>query len=86
MRDFHDMQPVFIGGCGRSGTTLLGAMLGTHSKCIVTPESKFNYEAIKASMREKGQVDPVQAYEKIINHWSKIWKIQPSPASRSGTD
>jgi hypothetical protein len=35
------MMPVFVGGCGRSGTTLLGAILGTHSECICTPESQF---------------------------------------------
>ena len=32
---------VFIGGCPRSGTTMLGAMLGSASQHIATPESQF---------------------------------------------
>jgi hypothetical protein len=33
------MIPVFIGGCPRSGTTLLGAMLGGHRDVICPPEA-----------------------------------------------
>ena len=33
------MIPVFIGGCPRSGTTLLGAMLGAHRDVICPPEA-----------------------------------------------
>lgn len=46
------MMPVFIGGCGRSGTTLMGAILGTHTECICTPESQFKidmYHFVKQS-------------------------------------
>lgn len=76
------MQPVFIGGCARSGTTLLGAMLGTHSKCLATPESKFNLLSYKACLREKDRADPKLAYKKIINYWSfKVWDIEPPPVS-----
>jgi Sulfotransferase family len=35
------LQPIFIGGCPRSGTTMLGSMIGSMSSCIVTPESIF---------------------------------------------
>jgi hypothetical protein len=35
------MIPVFIGGCPRSGTTLLGAMLGAHRDVICPPEAPF---------------------------------------------
>ncbi len=31
------MNAVFIGGCERSGTTLLASMLGCASEAIVTP-------------------------------------------------
>jgi hypothetical protein len=37
------VTPIFIGGCGRSGTTLLGAILGAHSLCVCTPESPFKF-------------------------------------------
>lgn len=33
--------PIFIGGCPRSGTTLLGTLLGAHPRAVVTPESQF---------------------------------------------
>jgi hypothetical protein len=35
------MTPIFIGGCPRSGTTLLGSMLGTHEDVVCLPESPF---------------------------------------------
>ncbi|MFL5475589.1 MAG: sulfotransferase, partial [Gemmatimonadales bacterium] len=34
------MRPLFIGGCERSGTTMLAAMLGGHSRCLCLPESQ----------------------------------------------
>ena len=40
------MKPVFIGGCHRSGTTLLGALLGAHPSCLTTPESQFKTDAL----------------------------------------
>lgn len=41
------MRPVFIGGCHRSGTTLLGALLGAHPACLTTPESQFKTDALE---------------------------------------
>lgn len=42
MNDYFDsVKTVFIGGCPRSGTTMLGSMLGASSNCVVTPESDF---------------------------------------------
>ncbi|UOQ45393.1 sulfotransferase [Halobacillus salinarum] len=38
--------PIFIGGCGRSGTTLLGSMLGAHKDCLCIPESQFKTDMI----------------------------------------
>lgn len=40
MADSHP-SVVFIGGCPRSGTTFLGALLGQLEGCVVTPESHF---------------------------------------------
>lgn len=37
-------QNVFIGGAPRSGTTLLGSILGSHSQMLATPESQFKFE------------------------------------------
>ena len=35
------LTPVFVAGCDRSGTTMLGSMLGGHSECLTVPESTF---------------------------------------------
>lgn len=37
-------RPVFISGCDRSGTTLLGDMLGTSPWAVTTPESQFIHD------------------------------------------
>jgi hypothetical protein len=42
-----EMTPVFIGGCGRSGTTLLGSILGAHSDCLCVPESPFKTDILR---------------------------------------
>lgn len=42
-----EFNQVFIGGVPRSGTTMLGAMLGTAPGCQVTPESQFKIEALR---------------------------------------
>lgn len=35
------MKAILIGGCGRSGTTMLGSMLGSHSRVLAVPEFHF---------------------------------------------
>jgi len=63
-RDLHDsgwyapqlrsgMEAVFIGGCGRSGTTLFKELMNRHSRCACGPETSlyglpFNIENIAA--------------------------------------
>ena len=42
-----EMTPVFIGGCGRSGTTLLGSILGAHGDCLCVPESPFKTDILR---------------------------------------
>ncbi len=42
----YTLKPVFIFGCDRSGTTMLGDMLGSHNDAIVTPESQFFHELL----------------------------------------
>jgi hypothetical protein len=39
-------RPVFIGGCDRSGTTLLGDLLGCNPWTMTTPESQFMHELL----------------------------------------
>jgi len=44
-------EAIFIGGCPRSGTTLLASLLGATGGCVVTPESQFKQEVIKKLRR-----------------------------------
>lgn len=37
-------RPVFVGGCSRSGTTLLGAMLGVGPTAVTVPEAEFKWQ------------------------------------------
>ncbi len=63
------MKAIFIGGCSRSGTTLLGAMLGSHSECLCVPESQFKIDALRFSYRHKRDSDIVYIINRIKNHW-----------------
>lgn len=63
------MKPIFIGGCSRSGTTLLGAMLGSHSECLCVPESQFKIDVLRYSYQNKRDSDIEYILDKIKNHW-----------------
>ena len=75
----HDnlkMRPVFIGGCARSGTTLLGSMLGTHSKCLATPESKFNIAVCRLGVHNNADIDMATILRTVSEQWSfKLWDL-----------
>jgi hypothetical protein len=71
---------VFIGGCGRSGTTLLGAMLGTHPSCLATPESKFRFLPHR-NRQAAATIDPSAVIDRMVDHWSfKIWEVETDRA------
>lgn len=58
------MDPVFIGGCGRSGTTLFKELLNRHSRCACGPETSlyglpFNIGNIAAPW----DMDPAHLFE-----------------------
>lgn len=74
MTDHPLRQQVFIGGCSRSGTTLLGAMLGAHQDAICTPESHFKVDVLRAAAADGG-LDMAAALEAVRRHWRfKIWE------------
>lgn len=58
------MKQVFIGGCGRSGTTFLGALLGRKINAIVTPESQFKFDLLN-SPSEIGS----NYLRKLVGNW-----------------
>jgi hypothetical protein len=70
------MRPVFIGGCDRSGTTLLGAMLGSHSECLCVPESQFKIDVLRFLKHDQAEVDLFSTFNMIRNHWRfKLWEL-----------
>ena len=58
------MKQVFIGGCGRSGTTFLAALINRNTKSIVTPESQFKFDLL--SRPNESGVDYLRLLE---NNW-----------------
>lgn len=75
------MRPVFIGGCERSGTTMLGAMLGGHSRCLCVPESQFMDDQL-AHMDAEGKIDSRAALGRIVAHerFRLLWDLSRDPA------
>lgn len=69
-------RQIFIGGCSRSGTTLLGAMLGAHRQAICTPESHFKIDVLRSPIFIENGVDQAAALDFIERHWRfKIWQL-----------
>ncbi len=76
MADTYLNQHVFIGGCSRSGTTLLGAMIGAHTDCICSPESHFKIDTLRAIKRGAVNDHPTDLLALIKRHWRfKIWEL-----------
>ncbi len=74
-------RQIFIGGCSRSGTTMLGAILGAHSDCVCPPESHFKISVIRSCRTRTGDVDPDCALRLIRLHWRfKLWGVDVDPA------
>jgi len=70
-------KTVFIGGCPRSGTTMLGSMLGSTKHCIATPESHFK-QKIPIGLRVnwlKG-ISKKEVIDALLKNFRfKIWEI-----------
>ena len=60
------MRTVFIGGYSRSGTTLLGAMIGAHTQCICTPESQFKTDVLRDFGEKKKEEVNIETARKMI--------------------
>lgn len=53
MPALQDQPPIFIGGAGRSGTTLLRVMLDSHPNIVCGPELKFIPDWLREWQRER---------------------------------
>lgn len=76
---FKEIQPVFIVGCDRSGTTMLGAMLGNHSECLTVPEAQFLMDVYTYEMNSLDQFNYEATLDKIQISWRfRLWEINVS--------
>lgn len=69
------MTPIFIVGCERSGTTLLGAMFGSHPDVICVPEAQFLYD-LMPDADPRRPVDAGELLRRLGRHWRfRLWRF-----------
>jgi Sulfotransferase family len=62
--------PIFVGGTGRSGTTILGRLLGKHSDYTVIPvEAKFHCSPDGLPGVLLGTESPEEFARRVVNEW-----------------
>jgi hypothetical protein len=71
------VRAVFVGGCERSGTTMLGAMLGAHSDCIATPETQFIEQQFSRHGFDSDALDPRKTLARIManRRYQLLWQF-----------
>jgi hypothetical protein len=76
-------RPVFVGGTGRSGTTIAGRLLGHHPDLRVTNPRELRFIAARGGLADAyaGRVAPDQVVAVLWKHW--YVRVKPSGA-RSG--
>jgi len=80
----RSIVPVFIGGCDRSGTTLLASMLGAHEECLAVPENQFKIEVFRSCQSAIGNIDLENILNRIRRHWRlRIWSLDIESVSVS---
>lgn len=77
----HIQNHIFIGGCSRSGTTLLGAMLGASPDAICVPESHFKIDVLRKLWPQSSSVNVAEVLAQLLKHWRfKIWGLDSTTA------
>lgn len=76
-------RPVFVGGTGRSGTTIAGRLLGRHRDLRATNPRELRFIASRGGVADAyaGLVTPQQVVDALWEHW--YVRVKPSGA-RSG--
>ena len=71
------LRPIFICGCDRSGTTMLGSMLGAVPNAVVTPESQFVTQLMPESTSALSSQEVEELCKSFVQNWRlKIWRIK----------
>lgn len=83
------MRPIFVGGCERSGTTLLGAMLGAHPACLCVPEMPFKLNILRQWDWDGSRPEARLVARWLARNWRfRIWGLDLAqeqwPADRPG--
>lgn len=82
-----NLRPIFICGCPRSGTTLLGAMLGGHPQYAAVPEAQWLVPAVNRARAAGGNVDAAKLLRGIERDWRfRLWEIETDAALVEGED
>lgn len=66
-------HPIFIVGCPRSGTTLLGVLLDRHSRICITPETAF-FDEVAPQLAAA----PTQLPE-VLRAWPRLPELRLTP-------
>lgn len=70
------MRPVFVGGCPRSGTTLLGALLGATDASVAVPEAVFKWALFPHLTADSDELSLPEARRTLLNHWQfPLWEV-----------
>lgn len=78
-------RPVFIGGCPRSGTTLLGALLGHGPRIVTVPEATFTWDLLREAGSRPGQLDRDRAVRYLTDEWRfRLWQVSPTVLAGPG--
>lgn len=74
-------RPVFVGGTGRSGTTIAGRLLGHHGDLRATNPRELRFIASKGGLADAyaGIVTPEQVVADLWEHW--YVRVKPSGAT-----
>ena len=74
-------RPVFVGGTGRSGTTIAGRLLGHHRDLRATNPRELRFIASRGGLADAyaGMVTPQQVVADLWEHWYR--RTKPSGAT-----
>jgi hypothetical protein len=74
--------PVFIGGSSRSGTTLLGAMLGSSLEAVTVPEARFKWTLLSSCDAVEDSIDLRCAVRRLAADWKfRQWGVELPPVA-----